>query len=100
MSWRYNLDMNVATQRVEVGVRDLKNNLSRHLASVKEGAEITVTEHGRPVARLIAIDASTDRLAQLIEAGVVRPARSKVRNLPPPVHASGSVSDLVAEQRR
>jgi prevent-host-death family protein len=91
--------MNVATQRVEVGVRDLKNNLSRHLASVKDGAEITVTEHGRPVARLIAIDASTDRLAQLIEAGVVRPARSKVR-ICRPVHASGSVSDLVAEQRR
>ena len=92
--------MDVATQRVEVGVRDLKNNLSRHLASVKEGAEITVTEHGRPVARLIPIDASTDRLAQLIEAGVVRPARSKIRKLPQPVHASGSVSDLVAEQRR
>lgn len=92
--------MDVATQRVEVGVRDLKNNLSRHLASVKDGAEITVTEHGRPVARLIAIDASTDRLAQLIEAGVVRPARSKIRKLPQPIQASGSVSDLVADQRR
>ncbi|MFZ1437851.1 MAG: type II toxin-antitoxin system prevent-host-death family antitoxin [Candidatus Microthrix subdominans] len=92
--------MNVATQRVEVGVRDLKNNLSRHLASVKDGAEITVTEHGRPVARLIAIDASTDRLAQLIEAGVVRPPRTTVRSVPEPINPAGTISDLVADQRR
>ena len=92
--------MNVATKRVDVGVRDLKNNLSRHLASVKDGAEITVTEHGRPVARIIPIGASTDRLAQLIEAGLVRAPRSSTRELPTPIKASGSVSDLVADQRR
>ncbi len=92
--------MDVATQPVEVGVRDLKNNLSRHLASVKDGAEITVTEHGRPVARLISIDASTDRLAQLIEAGVVRPPRTTVRSVPKPINPVGTISDLVADQRR
>lgn len=35
-----------------VGVRELRQNLSRHLARVKDGASLEVTEHGRVVARL------------------------------------------------
>ena len=58
--------MSVATTRVEVGVRELKNHLSRYLDDVGNGAEVTVTDRGRPVARLIRVDASTDRLADLI----------------------------------
>jgi prevent-host-death family protein len=94
--------MDVATSsRVEVGVRDLKNNLSRYLAEVGTGVEIVVTDRGRPVARLSAFDAvGGDRLAALIEDGLVRPPTSKVRRRPAPLHAAGSVSELVAEQRR
>lgn len=36
----------------KVGVRELRQNLSRHLARVKDGASLEVTEHGRVVARL------------------------------------------------
>lgn len=35
-----------------VGVRELRQNLSRYLERVKEGASLDVTEHGRVVARL------------------------------------------------
>jgi prevent-host-death family protein len=35
-----------------VGVRELRQNLSRYLERVKEGASLEVTEHGRVVARL------------------------------------------------
>ena len=52
------------------------------------------------IARLLAIDASTNRLADLIEAGVVQAARSPRRKLPKPIQTAGTVSDLVAEQRR
>jgi prevent-host-death family protein len=92
--------MPVATTPVEVGVRDLKNNLSRYLDRVSDGLEIVVTERGRPVARLLRIDESADRLADLIAAGLVRPPRTRGRRLPPPIPAAGSVSDLVADQRR
>lgn len=97
----YNAVMKVATSRVEVGVRDLKNNLSRYLDRVQAGDEVIVTDRGRPVARLSALDHSTDRLAELIAAGVVRPAMRTTRR--PPKHRvrpRGSVSELVAEQRR
>jgi prevent-host-death family protein len=40
-----------------VGVRELRQNLSRYLARVKEGEDLIVTEHGREVARLVPADA-------------------------------------------
>jgi len=93
--------MVVATSRVEVGVRDLKNNLSRYLDRVQGGEEVIVTDRGRPVARLSAIDSSTDHLSDLIAAGVVRPATRRARRVPSRrVKPAGSVSDLAAEQRR
>ena len=97
----YSAGMTVATSRVEVGVRDLKNNLSRYLDRVQEGEEVIVTDRGRPVARLSALDHSTDRLAELIAAGVVRPPKRATRSRPARrIKPKGSVSHLVAEQRR
>ena len=92
--------MTVATSIVEVGVRELKNNLSRYLVGVSEGTEVIVTDRGRPVARLVVLDAATDRLAELVAAGAVRPATTRRRSLPSPIKTAGQVSDLVAEQRR
>lgn len=36
-----------------VGVRELKNNLSRHVREVERGKRIAVTAHGRVVAELV-----------------------------------------------
>jgi prevent-host-death family protein len=93
--------MNVATTRSEVGIRELKNGLSGYIDRVRDGEEVIVTDRGRPVARLSALDASYDRLAELVAAGVVRPPTSPDRYLPKRrIKAKGSVSELVAEQRR
>jgi prevent-host-death family protein len=81
-------------------VRELKNQLSRYLGRVRDGEEVIVTDHGRPIARLVAVDASSDRLNDLVRAGLVRPARSPRSPLPRPVRSSGIVSDAVADQRR
>ena len=81
-------------------MRDLKNNLSRYLQRVRDGEEVIVTDHGRPVARLTSIDAPTSRLAELIAAGLVTPPKTERRALPALITASGIVSDLVADQRR
>ncbi len=97
----HNMGMSVATSPVSVGVRELKNNLSRYLDRVQDGEEVIVTDHGRPVARLSRLDPQTDRLAQMIASGVVRPPRSATTHRPNRrIKAKGSVSDLVAEQRR
>ena len=82
-----------------VGIRQLRDGLSRYLAEVRAGRSITVTDHGRPVARIVPVDEPSS-LERLIAEGLVQPARQRTRSAPRPVEASGTVSDLVAEQRR
>ncbi len=84
----------------QVGVRALKNALSRYLAAVRDGQELIVTEHGRPIARITPVSRSLDRLAELVAEGKVRPARPGPRPSPTPRTVQGTVSDLVPEQRR
>ncbi|GAB3358428.1 type II toxin-antitoxin system Phd/YefM family antitoxin [Modestobacter lapidis] len=81
-----------------VGVRELRDGLSRYLATVRAGRTVTVTDHGRPVARIVPIDQPSP-LERLIAEGVVQPATRTKRTLPEPVRASGSVTELIAEQR-
>lgn len=84
---------------MDVGVRELRDSLSRYLASVRDGHTITVTDHGRPIARLVPVGVPT-KLEQLIAEGKVMPARRRGHPLPPPIETAGSVSDLIDEQRR
>ena len=93
--------MKIATSRSEVGIRDLKNGLSKYIDRVRTGEEVIVTDRGRPVARLSPLDASDDRLAKLVAAGVVRPPSSGTRHRSlSRITPKGNVSSLVAEQRR
>ena len=84
---------------MDVGVRELRDSLSRHLAEVRAGRVVTVTDHGRPIARIVPVDRPT-RLEQLRAEGRVQAARIRKRPAPQPVSSSGTVSDLVGKQRR
>lgn len=93
--------MNVATSSSEVGIRELKNGLSRYIDLVRSGEVVIVTDRGRPVARLSSVDASQDRLAELVAAGIVKAPEASTRHVPRRrIRSKGPVSDLVAEQRR
>lgn len=85
---------------MEAGVRDLRDHLSRYLDAVRDGQEVTVTHHGKAVARLVPLDRPRP-LDRLIAEGFATPAKSEKRSRPSKGIAShGTVSDLVAEQRR
>src|SRR3954469_8038806 len=59
-----------------VGIRELKNNLSRYLRRVQAGERIAVTERGRIVAELRPPELEQkprDRLDELIASGRARP---------------------------
>lgn len=45
----------------QVGVRELRQNLSVYLRRVAEGETLEVTERGRPVARLVSIEKPRSR---------------------------------------
>lgn len=57
-----------------VGVRELRQNLSRYLAEVKEGESFVVTERGREVARLTPSGPADSPIARLVaERGATMP---------------------------
>ena len=84
---------------MEVGVRALRNNLSRYLERVRGGEELVVTDRGRAIARILPV--GTERvLDRLVAEGVVTPAQQPKRRASKPIKTKGTVSDLVANQRR
>ena len=85
---------------MEVGIRELRNHLSRYLAAVRAGQEIVVTDHGKACVRLIPLD-QPRAIDRLIAEGVVTPAATAKRRLSEAsVTGTPPVSDLVADQRR
>lgn len=66
-----------------VGVRDLNQNTSRYLARVKAGETIEVTEHGRPVARLVPVQPTTGLLDRLVTSGEAQPPTAAPATLTP-----------------
>ena len=68
--------------RVEVGVRELRENLSEWLDRAAAGEEILVTERGKPKAVLSAAESAWDRM---VREGRITPARGNPKPLPPPI---------------
>ncbi len=77
----------------EVGIRALKQNASAVVAEAAAGETITITDRGRPVARLTPIGRS--RVQMLVDSGHARPPRSSLAELSPPEPGG----DLSAELR-
>ena len=87
----------------QVGVRELKNQLSRYLKRVQEGEEIIVTEHGRSVARLLPVLTPhlKEDLEPLLRKGVVRWGGGKPRGSSRrPLIQGQSLSEMVVKERR
>lgn len=89
-----------------VGVRELRQNLSRYLERVKGGETLTVTERGHEVARLVpshsAIDPYYLELAE--QYGATIPTESLlavIDHLPPRrSHPAGTTDAFLDESRR
>jgi prevent-host-death family protein len=80
------------SRRSQVGVRELRQNLSVYLARVKKGERLVVTERRQVVAVLVPADVSDDPLARLIAAGRATAATRPVAELPRPLASRSKVS--------
>jgi len=65
----------------QVGVRELRQNLSRYLRRVASGERLEVTERGKPVAVLTPLPESSSALQRLVSSGRVRPAQGDLLDL-------------------
>ena len=84
---------------VPVGIRELRDALSRHLQTVANGGTVTVTDHGRAVARIVPIDRPS-KLDELIASGRATPAGAPKSPTRSPIEVNGTVSDIIVDQRR
>ncbi|HXS34591.1 MAG TPA: type II toxin-antitoxin system prevent-host-death family antitoxin [Solirubrobacterales bacterium] len=90
----------------QVGVRELRQNLSRYLTQIKAGESFIVTERGREVARLMPSGPVDSPIARLVaERGATMPRGNlpaRVRSshtLPPAGPPSREVLDQLREER-
>ena len=90
-----------------VGVRELRQNLSRYLERVKEGETLTVTERGREVARLVPSPPGVDpyylELAERYGATIpTKDLAETIAQLPPLTNPApaGTTDAILAEDRR
>jgi len=86
----------------EIGVRELKANLSSVLRQVGEGERVRITRRGRYVADLLPpeTDPAETHMRQLIAEGRVTPATGSIPKNPPPPRKTGrSASAIILAER-
>ncbi|MEX0991883.1 MAG: type II toxin-antitoxin system prevent-host-death family antitoxin [Actinomycetota bacterium] len=78
-----------------VSLTELRDDLGRYVDRASSGEEITITDRGRPVARLSPL---RDAVDELIAQGRARPPlrpRRPASERPAPIKVKGTVSDLI-----
>jgi len=86
-----------------VGIRELKENLSKYLKSVKSGDKIIVTDRKKKVAIIVPFGTETDeeKILQLTQRGVAHWNGTKPIGMRSRIESKGrSVSEAVLEDRR
>ncbi|MFB9733256.1 type II toxin-antitoxin system prevent-host-death family antitoxin [Ornithinimicrobium kibberense] len=81
-----------------IGIRELKQNASAAVARAAAGEALVVTDHGRPVARLVPLGAS--RMSELVTAGLARPPRGLLADLPRPQGAPSTALSRALDEDR
>ena len=82
------------------GIRELKQNASDVVAAAAAGEVVTITDRGRPVAKLVPL--RDDPIAGLIESGQARAPRRRLSDLgPAPRRSKGAprLSEVLDDMR-
>lgn len=100
----YNWHQGVPAVSRTVGVRQAKARLSQLLREVQRGGSWTITDHGRPIARLSSAEerdlSLPERIQRLKDRGWIVPLDHEPLPLPPPLPLEpGTASRWLAEDR-
>ena len=83
---------------MNVGIRELKAHLSEYVGKAAAGERIVVTDRGKPVAQLSALD-DLSTLERGIEEGWITPARRSGLEPIVPYKSGRSTADVLDEDR-
>lgn len=80
--------MEKAMKTMVVGIRDAKIHLSRLVKVVRNGNEVTLTDRGKPVCKIVPITPQSlsfeERICRLEEQGIIEPTTgARMEKLPP-----------------
>lgn len=86
-------------QSASVGIRDAKMHLSKYLKMVQRGIEVTITDRGRPVGKIVPINNEDltleERIKVLEDQGLLEKLSPKrMKKIPSPI----PVPDNTAQQ--
>ena len=92
-------------QSKSVGIRDAKMHLSKYLKMVQQGAEITITDRGRPVGKIIPIRTKQmslkDRIKRMEDRGQIEPVKDEGQVIiPPPIPVPDEIAQHILQQER
>ena len=88
---------------IVAGVAKLKARLSEYLTRVQAGNDVLITDHGRPIARIVPVSSGSEELAALEREGLVRVGTMKLPKgffYAPRPKATASVTEALLEERR
>jgi prevent-host-death family protein len=87
---------------LQVGVRELKTQLSKYLQQVRAGRTIVITDHGKPVGRIVpAGQTLDDRLQAMVGSGLADWNGKRLKPARPVATVKGghSIADIIVEDR-
>lgn len=92
-------------QAASVGIRDAKMHLSKYIKMVQQGAEVIITDRGRPVGKIIPIQPKElplkERIKRMEDMGLIDPIEGKgFKTVPPPIPISGGIAQKLLQEDR
>jgi prevent-host-death family protein len=92
-------------RHTSVGIRDAKIHLSRYLKLVQKGEEVIITDHGRPVGKIVPMAsrdlALRERIDRLVEQGIIEPlSGERLATIPPPIPVPKGVAQRMLQEDR
>jgi len=84
---------------MDIGIRELKAKLSHYVQQASTGTTITVTDRGKPVARLVALPDGAARIDQGVAEGWIEAPRRRSLSAPERFTATESVATVLDEDR-
>jgi prevent-host-death family protein len=92
-------------RHTSVGIREAKIYLSRYLKLVQKGEEVVITDHGRPVGKIVPIGCMdlplAERIDRLVERGIMEPLSSeRLASIPPPIPVPKGVAQAILQEDR
>jgi prevent-host-death family protein len=92
-------------RHTSVGIRDAKIHLSRYLKLVQKGEEVIITDHGRPVGKIVPMVSRDldlrERIDRLVEQGIIEPlSGERLLTIPPPIPVPKGVAQRMLQEDR